>query len=307
MVFQNGLIFQKTIEGLTLMDNIIINLYVLVDDFIKKLKKMPHFEVPRLGKVRCGRKRNLSLSEIVTLGIFRFYFDFTSWKHYHKVLMVSYKDYFPELTNYENFMKYLNVSFGLVVLIVNVLLKQQKGTHDIQFIDSTSLPVCDNKRINTHKVCTGAAERGHSSKGWYYGFKLHAVCDLDGDLLSILITPGNTDDRKYLDKILDGLNGLVVGDAGYLSKDLVRHFLEKDILLLTGVRKNMNKLMSKPQHDLLKCRQIIESVFSILKTRMNMATNLARSITGLFRHYMYCILAYMLNIRNNQKLMIENQ
>ena len=104
-------------------DNDIIKLYIFVDDFIKTLKKMPDFQTPRIGKKKCGKKRKLCLSYIVTLGIYFFYFDFKSWKHFHKMLKVSYLSCFFKLPNYENFMKFLNASFGLVVLIVNVFLK----------------------------------------------------------------------------------------------------------------------------------------------------------------------------------------
>ncbi|XVH08275.1 transposase [Bacteroides sp. KG123] len=33
--------------------------------------------------------------------------------------------------------------------------------------------VCDNKRISRHKVFAGIAQRGTSSTGWLYKFKLH--------------------------------------------------------------------------------------------------------------------------------------
>jgi hypothetical protein len=64
----------------------------------------------------------------------------------------------------------------------------------ISFIDSTTLSVCDNHRIHCHRVFSGVAERGKSSMGWSYGFKLHFVINDCGELLACCLTPGNVDD-----------------------------------------------------------------------------------------------------------------
>ncbi|EQA61964.1 transposase, IS4-like family protein [Leptospira alexanderi serovar Manhao 3 str. L 60] len=40
------------------------------------------------------------------------------------------------------------------------------------------------------------AQRGKSSTGWFYGFKLHLIINDQGEILSFMITPGNVDDRN---------------------------------------------------------------------------------------------------------------
>ncbi|MDD2817098.1 MAG: transposase [Thiotrichaceae bacterium] len=73
----------------------------------------------------------------------------------------------------------------------------------IAFIDSTPLRVCDNLRISRHKTFKGDAERGKSSTGWFYGFKLHLLVDDCGHILSFRITRGNVDDTcsEYAEKL----------------------------------------------------------------------------------------------------------
>jgi len=51
---------------------------------------------------------------------------------------------------------------------------------EINFMDSTTLKMCKNQRINSHNVFKGLVERGKSSMGWFYGFKLHLVCNEKG-------------------------------------------------------------------------------------------------------------------------------
>ena len=79
----------------------------------------------------------------------------------------------------------------------------------ITFVDSTKISVCKDKRIKRNKVFKGLAEVGKSSMGWFFGFKLHLVCNDKGELLNFCLTKGNVDDRnpdvfKVLSKELFG-------------------------------------------------------------------------------------------------------
>ena len=65
----------------------------------------------------------------------------------------------------------------------------------ISFLDSTTLDVCHNRRIHSHKVFKDIVERGKSSTGWFYGFKLHLIINDCGEILSFCLTAGNVDDR----------------------------------------------------------------------------------------------------------------
>ena len=59
-------------------------------------------------------------------------------------------------------------------LPITFFVNLRKGAcRGISFVDSTALDVCDNHRIQQHKVFKEIAQRGRSSTGWFYGFKLH--------------------------------------------------------------------------------------------------------------------------------------
>ena len=82
------------------------------------------------------------------------------------------------------------------------------------FVDSTPLRVCKNQRIHIHKVFKGIAQRGKCSMGWFFGFKLHLICNEKGELLNFMITPGDIDDRKPLEykAFIDFIYGKLFGD-----------------------------------------------------------------------------------------------
>ena len=90
----------------------------------------------------------------------------------------------------------------------------------VSFIDSFSLNVCHNRRIYSHKVFKGIAQRGKTSVGWFYGFKLHIIINHGGEIISFYITSGNVADNneKVLKKLTQKLFGKLYGDKGYIVR-----------------------------------------------------------------------------------------
>jgi len=63
------------------------------------------------------------------------------------------------------------------------------------------------------------AEWGHTSRGKFRGFKLHAAVNQLGLPLRALVTPGNRYDGPFLPKLIEDLEAeYVLGDAAYDSK-----------------------------------------------------------------------------------------
>lgn len=103
---------------------------------------------------------------------------------------------------------------------------------------------------------------------WFFGFKLHLVVNEHGKLLNVMLTPGNTDDRKPVSKLLQRLLGKVFGDRGYISQQLATQLWQHlGIQLITKLRRNMkNCLMALTDKLLLRRRAIIESVMGVVKS-----------------------------------------
>ena len=94
-------------------------------------------------------------------------------------------------------------------------INRKKAKKLIKLIDSVPLPACNNKRIFNYKV-SHLADRGKSSMGWFYGFKLHLITDQHGNLVNIHLSSGNTSDRnhKIVLSLVKDIEGILVGDAG---------------------------------------------------------------------------------------------
>jgi hypothetical protein len=90
---------------------------------------------------------------------------------------------------------------------------------------SEVLDVCLNQRIASHKVFAGLASSGMTSTGWFFGFKLHLIINDRGELLNVLLTPGNVGDRKPVPKPVRKLFGKLFGGKGYISHSLYEQLL----------------------------------------------------------------------------------
>jgi hypothetical protein len=165
----------------------------------------------------------------------------------------------------------------------------------ISFIDSTDITVCDNRRIHNHKVFESIAQRGKSSMGWFYGFKLHLVVNDKGELLSFTVTPGNVSDinPNVIDTLTKNLFGQLFGDRGYISSNLFQSLLDNGIHLVTKVRKNMkNKLMPLVDKILLRKRALIETINDELKNMCQIEHTRHRSIANFMVNLISGLTAY---------------
>jgi len=80
--------------------------------------------------------------------------------------------------------------------------------------------------------------------GWYYGFKLHLICNDNGELLNFMLTRANVDDRNpdVFNRLSEDLFGKLYADKGYISKDLFARLFDEGIQLVTGLRSNMKNI-----------------------------------------------------------------
>ena len=193
--------------------------------------------------------------------------DYRCFKHFYlEKVCKQLRHLFPKVVSYNRIVELeRDVVIALTLFIKKVLLGKCTG---ISFVDSTPLRVCKNQRIHIHKVFKGIAQRGKCSMGWFFGFKLHLICNEKGELLNFMITPGDIDDRKPLEykAFIDFIYGKLFGDKGYISKNLFQRLFVDGIQLITKLKSNMKgALMSVSDRLLLRKRAIIEAVNDELK------------------------------------------
>ena len=268
----------------------VLELFCDVDDFMLKFEAHWKASQVQAGKRR-ERKGQLCPSEIMTILILFHQSQYRTFKAYYTEHVQKHlAGEFPHLVSYQRFVALIP---EMLVPMLAYLQSRYGECHGISFIDSTSLEVCDPKRISQHRVFAVDARRGKTSTGWFYGFKLHLAVNDRGELLACCLTPGNVDDRTPVATLVKNLRGKLFGDRGYISASLTQLLFEHGLHLITRLRKNMkDHLMHLSDKLLLRKRAIIESIIDQLKNISQIEHSRHRSPTNFVVHLIGGLLAY---------------
>jgi len=286
------------------METDFTRLFVDVDDCWKAFEKIYAKHLIEDGTRKRNRKSNLSTSEIMTILIAFQTSGYRTFKDFYQYLLAHHLRDFPDLVSYDRFI-YL-IPRAIIPLLVYLQTDGIDQPTGISFIDSTSLKVCNNKRIRRHRVFDGIARIGRTTMGWFYGFKLHLIINDRGGLLGCHLTAGNVDDRSVVGKMADGLFGKLFGDKGYISQSLFEELLAKGIKLVTNMRANMKcRLMEWQEKILLRKRSLIETVNDTLKNVCQIEHSRHRSPINFVAHLVAGLVAYT-RLPKKPSLKIEN-
>jgi hypothetical protein len=248
-----------------------------------------------------GPEAGLSESEMMTILIMHHSCGFHHFKNfYNHIILERCKRDFPKAPSYERFIASLpKIAVPMMFYMHSKLGKKT----NIYYIDSTSLPVCHNKRIYRHKTFDGLASRGKTSMGWFFGFKLHLVFNNVGEIVAVKLTNGGVHDAAPVVDLTKDLTGKLFGDKGYLGKKLAEVLLERGLQLITRVRKNMKSLpISMMDKLLLNGRNIAETIIGHLKEFSSLNLPKHRSVMNALTNIFAAIAAYQLNPIKPKKL-----
>lgn len=277
----------------------LVEIYFDTDEFLKELENtVKTFHSNGIGLYRKPtREPQLSGSEMATILIFYHFSGMKCFEYYYKrMILGSLKSYFPKAVSYERFVALTPRVMPFLALFMSL---HRKGKETgIYYGDSKKLPVCHNRRIYQHEVFKDLAQRGKSSTGWFFGFKLFLVINQLGQVMQFMVTPGNVADNHYetMVHLFRNLKGLLFADKGFISAKSFHTCFENGLKIVTGLRANMkNRLMILKEKLLLKKRNVIESVFDILMTVFDIEHTRHRSPFGFLNNLFGALIAYSYN------------
>ena len=274
-----------------------VKLYCLVDSFVKQINNSSR-------KKQVGRKGILSKTDYLFLCIIKQKRGFLTTKEFYHFIKEDVKNWFNELPSYKQFIKGIEKSLKYLVLLTWVLARMNKMKKSkYHIVDSMPLPVCNNQYRFRSKIYKNFASSGKNMNGWYYGFKLHLIINLNMEIESVHISDGSTKDLNVLGTAFTkDIFGWLVGDKGYIGKENASSLSDQGITLITKPRTNMKKPpATRIQQFLIAQRQKIESVNSSLKHRLSIINRYARSLDSFFVSVFASISAYSLFLKSNLK------
>ena len=246
-------------------------MYCQVDDFVASFEHYLGTSLIGTGSQspHSVNEPSLSHSEMMTIEIMYHLSGYKCFEYYYLEVVETgcLRGYFPKAPSYSRFVQLKPRILPLMVMYLQCCrLGMLCGFY---YADSTAIKVCNNRRIHSNKVFKGMAERGKTSTGWFFGFKLFLVVNAFGEIVKVLFTKGNVADNNIgtMLKLFEKLRGLAFADKGFINQKAFDSLLKNGLQLVTGIKNNMkNKLMPMSHKLLLKKRGMIESVNDILKT-----------------------------------------
>ena len=95
------------------------------------------------------------------------------------------------------------------------------------------LEVCKLSRSSRSKICRetlyASPDKGYcaAQNSHYYGYKLHAICSVEGVFQAIDLSPASVHDINYLKDVKMQISDCaLIGDRGYLSAEIQLNLLK---------------------------------------------------------------------------------
>lgn len=274
-----------------LSEDKIIEIFYLADEFCQEFDKtVSNRSIGNEPK----KKPKMSQSEVITIMVLFHYDAFKNLKHFYmSYVKIHLHHCFPKTVSYNRFTELMQGAILPMALFLKTCCMGQ--CTGISYIDSTSISVCKNKRIPQHKVFEVIAQRGKSTMGYFFGFKLHYVVNDKGEILNFVVTPGNTDDREPLKNkaFVEKIKGKLYADKGYISQSITDILFVDGLHLITHIQNNMkNVLMEMKDKLLLRKRSIIETINDELKNICSIEHSRHRSFANFMTNLISALIAY---------------
>lgn len=273
----------------------LVTLFYIVDEFCKKFEPEWRSKQIESGERVRNKQDAMTLSEVMTICIWFHASGYRQFKKYYlEHICMHLVDAFTNRVSYTRFLRLMRESMlPLLALMISLLAPATL----VNFVDSTTLDVCNNKRIWKHRVFKGIATRGKSSMGWFFGLKLHLTVNERGEIISFLLSPGHAPDNNQalMLKLTEKLTGKLYADKGYIGHELFLSPLQKGVHLITGIRRNMkNHLMSLWDKLMLRKRPIIETINDQLKNTQQIEHTRHRSPNNFVVNLLSGLICYQL-------------
>ena len=191
------------------MNNIelIISVFVLVDDAIKQIKFKP----------KPGPIPNLTNSELFTIMLVRpMILPFCDFKRFYNMFRSNYQELFPKLPSYKRFLKLYKTNKENLIQLMKLLA----NPNDFGFVvDGTTISTMEAIRGKFAKSFRNARKVYCASKRkWDWGYELVLILDQQGTLpFASMSNIKENVQFKELSKVLKDC--LILADRGFRGKD----------------------------------------------------------------------------------------
>lgn len=288
------------------IDEFIIAVFCCVDDLLLAITGGQ----PLRSK---GFAPTLSDSEVITMEIVAEYQGIDTDKGIWQYFQRHWQSWFPHLTSRSTFTRQAANLWQYKERLQTSLATQLGAFQDdLHLVDGIPIPLCCFSRAPRCRSFQGQANYGYcaAKKQTYYGFHGHLLISSTGVITGFTLTPANGSEREALWEMVGSIEGLLIGDKGYLCQTLRQDLQSQGLELQTALRSNMNETRGAQYVRLLKrTRRLIETVIGQLTERFHIEKVWARDVWHLTSRLNRKILAHTvccwLNRNSPEPLQLE--
>jgi IS5 family transposase len=233
-----------------------IAIFVFIDDFLKAHASIACWRTSPNARPR------FTDAEVITVALMQGVFGCQTLKQAYLLVASAFHDAFPSLCGYKEWIHRLHNVTEIVGRLIQAALCADGDA--LYLIDGKPIPVCKPIRHGRVRLLTeDGAYFGKSTTGWFFGFKLHVLAHISGQIVCAILTPANWSERDValaLAEAVDG--GVLLADRGYRGAEIENQLAESnDMTLITP--------LTCPEKRALisSVRERVETVFSQLWSR----------------------------------------
>jgi IS5 family transposase len=284
------------------MEDFITAVFCCVDDLLNEVTN---------GKPMRSRgfQPSLSDSEVITMEIVAEFQGIDTDKGIWQYFRRHWFSMFPQLKSRSTFVRQAANLWQYKQELQQVLARELDALSDnTHIIDGIPIPLCCFTRAPGCRSFRGEASYGYcaAKKETYYGFHGHLLISASGVITGFTLTAANGDEREAIWDIVGLIQGLLIGDKGYISATLRQELERYGIDLQTALRSNMQDNRPKNWVKLLQTvRRLIETVIGQLCDRFNIEKVWARDMWHLTSRLNRKVLAHTVCVWLNRLFGLE--
>lgn len=234
------------------IDHQMTQIYCFVDDYLgahpalSGWRRSPH-AAPRFAD-----------AEVITIALLQGPLGVASLAKAYHLVAKNWRRAFPRLPTYTQWINRLHQLTRQVGALIEATCGHDSAEARLYLMDSKPIPLCHALRHGRVRLMREDGARfGKTSKGWFFGFKLHALNHIAGRVMNIILTPANWDDREPALALSEGVDGgITIADLGYRGPECAGSLVEAEMLLIRRSDAPDRKFL------LSQVRQGVETMFS---------------------------------------------
>lgn len=255
-----------------------------------------------------GRQRGfaprLADSEVLTMETVGEFLGIDAEKQIWHYFRRHWLPWFPRLGSRSSFVRQA-ANLWCIKQLLQEKLAGSLGAYGapVHLMDGFPLPVCRLARAKRCRTFRDVSAKGYcaAKDEYYWGLHGSLIISASGVITGKTATAAPLDEREALFDVLPDIQGLLIGDKGYISKPLHKELLMyHHVDLETPLRRNM--LDTRPPDfvtSLVKIRRLVETVIGQLTEQFHIAKVRARDLWHLTSRINRKILSHTMGIYLN--------